>query len=227
MNARTLLVVDLEATCWERRTTPDGEPQAVHNMEIIELGCALATRDGTLLDSHSFLVRPTRFPQLSEFCTALTSITQSMVDDAPAYPEAIDALNQWLGQPAEDFIWCSWGNYDRLHVEAQSDQAGSTPVLMNYPHLNLKRIWRRTEGQKKKNGLAHALSYHNLTFEGHHHRGVDDARNMVRLLPFMDWALEEQLLTQPSISRLKGSVASDRVVSVEEMDLAIREKAGQ
>jgi inhibitor of KinA sporulation pathway (predicted exonuclease) len=36
-------------------------------------------RDGTLLDSHSFLVRPTRFPQLSEFCTALTSITQSIL----------------------------------------------------------------------------------------------------------------------------------------------------
>jgi inhibitor of KinA sporulation pathway (predicted exonuclease) len=89
MNERTLLVVDLEATCWERQTTPAGEPQAVHNMEIIELGCALATRAGTLLDSRSFLVRPTRFPQLSEFCTTLTSITQSMVDDAPTYPEAI------------------------------------------------------------------------------------------------------------------------------------------
>lgn len=115
----------------------------------------------------------------------------------------------------------------RMSYQLYYDPTGTTPVLMNYPHLNLKRIWRRTEGQKKKNGLAHALSYHNLTFEGHHHRGVDDARNMVRLLPFMDWALEEQLLTQPSISRLKGSVASDRVVSAEEMDLAIREKAGQ
>ncbi len=61
MHERTLLVVDLEATCWERRTTPSGEPQAVHNMEIIEFGCALATRDGKLLDSRSFLVREQRF----------------------------------------------------------------------------------------------------------------------------------------------------------------------
>ena len=58
-----VLVVDLEATCWERRTAPSGERQGAHNMEIIEFGCALATRDGELLDSQSFLVRPTQNPR--------------------------------------------------------------------------------------------------------------------------------------------------------------------
>ena len=33
-----LLVVDLEATCWESRRAPNGEPQSVTNMEIIEFG---------------------------------------------------------------------------------------------------------------------------------------------------------------------------------------------
>ena len=79
MNNGKLLIVDLEATCWESRLSPEGVPQSVHNMEIIEFGCAVA--------------------------------------------------------------------------------------------------------------------YHNLTLEGHHHRGVDDARNMVRLLPYMDWRLEPELLT--------------------------------
>ncbi|KPP97211.1 MAG: Inhibitor of the KinA pathway to sporulation, predicted exonuclease [Marinobacter sp. HL-58] len=221
----TLLVVDLEATCWKHRTTPDGEPQGVHNMEIIEFGCALATRAGKLLDSRSFLVRPTRFPELSDFCTELTSISQSMVDDEPSYREIIDALDQWLGQPSEDFIWCSWGNYDRLHVLAESQKHGHTPRFMAYPHLNLKRIWRRTTGQKKKNGLAHALAFHNLDFEGRHHRGVDDARNIVRLLPFMDWSLETELVTHPGIKHLKGSVSSERIISLDAMDEATRAKA--
>lgn len=35
---------------------PSGEHQDVHSMEIIELGCALATRQGELLESRSFLV---------------------------------------------------------------------------------------------------------------------------------------------------------------------------
>lgn len=227
MPERVLLIIDLEATCWENQATPSGEHQSVHNMEIIEFGCALAKRNGELLDSRSFLVRPTRFPQLSEFCTQLTGITQPMADDAPTYPLASEALNQWLGKPAEDFIWCSWGNYDRLHIEAQSEQAGVSPIVLNHPHLNLKRIWRRTTGQKKKNGLANALAFHDLAFEGSHHRGIDDARNIARLLPFMDWSLETELLANPVISHLKGSVLPKRTVSIEEMDLAIRKKAGQ
>ncbi len=192
-----LLVVDLEATCWENRRAPNGEPQSVTNMEIIEFGCVLATRHGRVLDSRSFLVRPTWSPRLSQFCTALTGIEQSMVDDAPTFPEVVGQLDNWLGERAQSFIWSSWGNYDRLHILADSKKHNVAPDFMLSPHLNLKRIWRRTTGQKRKNGLAHALAYHHLEFKGHHHRGVDDARNMVRLLPYMDWSLEAQLLTHP------------------------------
>ncbi len=226
MNERPLLIVDLEATCWENRGTPEGEPQSIRNMEIIEFGCALATRTGELLDSMSFLVRPAKNPQLSEFCTTLTSITQPMIEAAPTFPEVCQTIDAWLGQPNEDFIWCSWGNYDRLHIQASGQEYGCAPTFISFPHLNLKRIWRRTTGQKRKNGMIHALAFHGLTIEGHHHRGVDDAGNMVRLLPFMDWSLEAELLTWPGIERLKGLVTSDKVISIEEMEQAIREKAG-
>lgn len=193
-----ILVIDLEATCWEDQLDPaTGQQQSEHSMEIIEFGCALATRRGELVDSRSFLVRPTRYPVLSEFCQTLTGITQNMVDSAPTFTEAVEALNAWIGQPASSFIWFSWGNYDVLHVEAQCRQAGVSAGLLSYPHLNLKRLWRRTTGQRKKTGLASALVYHQLGFEGRHHRGVDDARNIARLLPFMNWALETELLTRP------------------------------
>ncbi|RKR70990.1 3'-5' exonuclease [Marinobacter nauticus] len=197
MTEPNLLVVDLEATCWSDQYTPGGVPQSIHNMEIIELGCALANRQGDLLDVHSFFVRPSRNPLLSDFCTELTGITQSMVDSAMTLPQAVEAMNDWLGDLSDDFVWCSWGNYDRLHLEAQSRLDGAQPKILSCAHLNLKRIWRRTTGQKKKNGLANALAFHDLVFEGNHHRGVDDARNIVRLLPFMDWSLESELLTIP------------------------------
>lgn len=200
MKPETLLVIDLEATCWRDQRTPDGKPQSVENMEIIELGCALATREGQVLDSRSFLVRPTRYPILSEFCTELTSITQAMVTEAPDFRGAVQLLNEWIGSPSEDFLWCSWGNYDRLHMAAQSQLDLAKPVNLAYPHLNLKRLWRRTTGQKKKNGLTSALAFHDLVFEGNHHRGVDDARNIARLLPYMDWSLEPELLASPETS---------------------------
>jgi len=198
MDDQTLLIVDLEATCWGNRHAPDGSPQSIHNMEIIELGCVLASRRGEVVDARSFLVRPTRNPLLSDFCTELTSITQSMVDAAPTFPEVVQAMNLWLADLSSEFVWCSWGNYDRLHLEAQSQLDGAQPTTLAYPHLNLKRIWRRTTGQKKKNGLAHALAFHGLAFKGAHHRGIDDALNISRLLPLMDWSLERELLTPPS-----------------------------
>lgn len=123
----------------------------------------------------------------------LTEITQSMVESAPAFPTVIKAMNAWPGELPADFIWCSWANYDRLHFEAQSLRDVAQPAILARPHLNLKRIWRRTTGQKKKNGLANALGFHGLAFEGSHHRGVDDARNIARSLPFMDWSLEAEL----------------------------------
>lgn len=195
-----ILIIDLEATCWEDRLDPTtGLQQSEHSMEIIELGCALATRRGELIDSRSFLVRPTRYPVLSEFCQSLTGITQDMVDSAPAFSEAVRALNAWLGEPAKSFIWCSWGNYDLLHVLAQCQQTGASAAVLGYPHLNLKRLWRRSTGQRKKTGLMNALAYHGLNFEGQHHRGVEDARNIIRLLPFMDWSLEAELLSVPAV----------------------------
>ncbi|RBP27910.1 inhibitor of KinA sporulation pathway (predicted exonuclease) [Marinobacter pelagius] len=191
-----LLIVDLEATCWENSRLPSGERQSIGNMEIIEFGCALATRAGELLNSQSFLVRPVRNPDLSAFCRSLTGITQAMVNAAQVYPEVVRALDSWLGQPAESLVWCSWGNYDRHHIQAESEAQSIAPRFLSCPHLNLKRIWRRSTRQKKKTGLASALAFHNLAFEGRPHRGVDDARNIVRLLPFMDWELEPELLTR-------------------------------
>lgn len=75
-------IIDLEATCWESMVTPEGVLQSVDTMEIIEVGCAFATESGELLDTHSFIVRPTENPELSPFCMSLTSIAQDMVDAA-------------------------------------------------------------------------------------------------------------------------------------------------
>jgi len=60
MPTSTLLIIDLEATCWEHRQAPNGEAQSNDHMEIIEIGCALATQQRELLDTRSFLVRPIR-----------------------------------------------------------------------------------------------------------------------------------------------------------------------
>jgi len=91
---------------------------------------------------------------LGEFCISLTGITQTMVDEAVAFPDVVGIMDEWLGQPATGFVWAGWGNYARLHISAQSMRVDAQPTILSDLHLNRKRIWRRTTGQKKKNGLA-------------------------------------------------------------------------
>ena len=52
-------------------------------------------------------------------------------------------------------------------------------------HLNLKKKVSETIGDPHRYGMAEALRKVGLPLEGTYHRGIDDARNMVRLLPWI------------------------------------------
>lgn len=171
------LVIDLEATCCDRGTVPRGQ------MEVIEIGAVIgAGQGGEVIDQFQTFVRPVRHPQLTAFCTGLTSITQADVDAAPAFPAAIQAFRSWLSRH-EGFIFCSWGDYDRRQLE-QDCRFHGIPFPVGAPHLNLKRSFTERQGLRKKPGLTDALAHVGLRFEGTHHRGIDDARNIARLLPY-------------------------------------------
>lgn len=179
-----LLIVDLEATCWDDRE------QSIETMEIIEFGCAVYDLDGhAVLGSYSQLVRPILNPQLSEFCTELTSITQTMINAAPPYPAAVDNLDEWTKR-FDLVAWGSWGQFDYNQVEADKKKHGIAPLLFDLPHLNIKKLWQQTTGYgKRRAGLGGALKALGYEFEGTHHRGIDDACNIARILPHIDQAL--------------------------------------
>ena len=51
--------------------------------------------------------------------------------------------------------------------------------------INLKAEFSLRLGQRRRWGLAEALGRAGLSLDGTHHRGIDDARNISRLLPFI------------------------------------------
>lgn len=176
---RHLLIVDLEATCWNDR------PQSAETMEVIEFGLALATLEGEVLASHSQLVRPTINPELSDFCCQLTGIDSGQVAVAPDFAEATALLNDWL-QGLEYHAWASWGQYDFNQIRVEQARHGCAPAFFAKPHINLKALWQEKTGKKRRSGLGSALQSLGLEFEGQQHRGEDDARNIARLLPNLD-----------------------------------------
>ncbi len=170
------LVVDLEATCNNDGSLPREE------METIEIG-AVMVNAGELQPVGEFqsFIRPIRHPRLSTFCRELTSIAQADVDSADTFPPAFARFAEWSAG-FEQVLFCSWGDYDRKQLLQDCRFHGAA-----YPfgdgHLNLKARFSERLGIRRRLGLAKALARVGLELVGTHHRGIDDARNIARLLP--------------------------------------------
>jgi len=172
------LIVDLEATCCDQKTIPRNE------METIEIGAVLVESTNlSVVDEYMTFIKPVRNPKLTTFCTELTSIKQSNVDDSPSYPIAIQHFKDWLDQ-YDQFLFCSWGDYDKSQLE-QDSQFHDVAYPVGAEHVNIKKMFSSTQQLKKKFGMASALRKAGLSLDGTHHRGIDDARNMVKLMPYI------------------------------------------
>jgi 3'-5' exoribonuclease 1 len=169
------LIVDVEATCSDDGAVPRQE------MEIIEVGAVMqSSRTFEIESEFQTFVRPVRHPHLTSFCTELTGIARHDLINAPLFGAAMAEFKQWV-YGFDDSLFCSWGDYDRnqFHQDCEYHQVA-------YPfrsgHLNLKAELTRTFGLRKKLGITDALRHLGLRFEGSHHRGLDDARNIARIV---------------------------------------------
>ena len=171
------LVIDLEATCTDVNAFPRSET------EIIEIGAVLVDGDSLQpCDEFQTFVRPVRHPQLTDFCTQLTTIRQKDVDLAPKFPEALAALRRFM--EGRNAVFCSWGAYDKNQFE-QDARFHGLALPFGARHLNLKKQFSAQLGASRPYGTGEALRRVGLEFEGTRHRGIDDARNIARLLPWV------------------------------------------
>lgn len=169
-----LIVIDLEATCW------DGAIPADQASEIIEIGiCVLETSTGIISDNKGILIIP-KYSEVSSFCTALTTITPELLHQhGISFAAACDMLQQEYS-PGE-YTWASYGAYDLKMMKAQCEQFKITyPLSEN--HINVKELFAQERRLKKSVGMNKALSILNIPLEGVHHRGVDDAKNIAKIL---------------------------------------------
>lgn len=169
---RDILVVDVEATCWEN----DSDRPEDQVGEIIEVGMALVNRtDLTIKRLPSIIVKPAT-STVSPFCTKLTTITQAEVDQGIPFADACKIINK-----QGNVAWASWGDYDRIQFERDSKLNG-----VRFPfgrrHLNVKELFAQVYDIKKGPGMDQALNMLNLELMGTHHRGGDDAYNIARIL---------------------------------------------
>lgn len=175
---RHIVVVDIEHTCAMGGSIPPEE------RETIEIGAVLLdTCSLQIIDEFSELIRPITHPKLSQFCTELTGITQTALDVAAHFPEVFAHFIDWLPDNS-DYLLVTWGSYDivQLNIDcAVHGMAAFKPSI----NLNLKIAFKEARNLKKKVGLKRALEIANLSYEGSHHRALDDAKNTAKLLPLI------------------------------------------
>ncbi|XP_033126247.1 3'-5' exoribonuclease 1-like [Anneissia japonica] len=174
-----LLVIDFEATC-EEPTPIDFIP------EIIEFPIVLVNTSTLEVEGEfQSFCRPIVNPKLSNFCTELTSITQSMVDQADEFPEVWKRACHWMESKGlgtyHTFAVACDGPWDMnlfLNVQCHLSQipfpkycrrwVNVCKAMSNFyrlPRMNLKKM----------------LNAHQLMFEGRPHRGISDAKNIARI----------------------------------------------
>lgn len=173
-NLDKIVVIDLEATCWDDKTEQGSQPS-----EIIEIGaCFLNIKTGELSNKVGYIVRPV-YSTVSEFCTKLTSLTQEQVDRGIPFGDACNKMRKEFG--TINRVWASYGEYDRKKFEQDC-----ALLHVQYPfkqtHINVKTLLALKKGLSREPGLAEAVKMFGWEFEGTHHRGCDDAWNIAKVL---------------------------------------------
>ena len=162
-----ILVVDVEATCWE------GDPPPGQISEIIEIGlCVLDVATLARVERRDILVRPVCSTGQS-YCSRLTTLTQTHVDDGGIpLAEACQPLAHEYQAPAR--LWASYGDYDRKQFERNCQRIryrvsirADAPQRQDVGGCGLRLVGRV--------GMSEALKPMGLTPEGTHHRGDADA----------------------------------------------------
>lgn len=131
------------------------------------------------MHNQGILVKPER-STVSPFCTSLTTITQEMLDNGGiAFKQGCAILrNEYNSQSR---AWASFGAYDLKQFQRQCTATG-----VGYPfgpsHINVKTLFALKKQLGHEQGMAGALALLDIPLEGTHHRGVDNAKNIAKIL---------------------------------------------
>lgn len=178
-----LLVLDFEATCDDGSATT---PFDIERQEIIEFPVAVLESDtGEIVSEFSQLVRPTLQPQITPFCTELTSIDDEQLASCPDILSVTRSFIEWSEQQGlkpQNALVVTCGDWDLRTMwpkQLGHDSEIPSPAVFG-EWCNIKKIYAQAK-QRKAPGMMGMLRQLGLEHVGHHHRGIDDVRNIARI----------------------------------------------
>lgn len=113
---------------------------------------------------------------------AQSARAERLIEAAPTWPIVAVELAEFAHRHAGE-CWGSWGAYDRRQIEREGARHGVADPLAGLAHVNLKASFAKPR-RIKQVGMMTALRLAGLELVGEHHRALDDAVNIARLLPW-------------------------------------------
>ena len=157
-------------------------------MEIIEFPVLKVNAQTLETESifHSY-VQPTIHTQLNPVCTEITGITQAMVSGQPTLPEVLKLLDNWMKAErllekgvTTCFVTCGdWDLKTGLPTQCKYQKIDYPEYLRKW--VNIKDIFMELTGTKGFSMKTMLKDLH-LELEGRHHSGIDDSKNIAKIL---------------------------------------------
>jgi len=200
------IILDFEATC-------DNGPQ-LSPQEIIEFPSVAVSLDSLeVVDEFESFVRPVHHPVLTDFCKNLTSINQADVDRADPFVEVLQEHETWLQQNGlneKNSIIVTCGDWDLKIMYPAQCAAAEPPVEVFNPiytrWLNIKHPFCTVLERPRAKGMASMLRSLDLPLMGHHHRGIDDCRNIAELF--------KALIMRGAVVEVTGELPASRYPAI-------------
>jgi inhibitor of KinA sporulation pathway (predicted exonuclease) len=192
------VVLDFEATCSEQRSGRGSIPP--NQQEIIELPSVLVNaKTGEIEGEFQRYVKPVLCPKLTKFCTTLTGIDQATVNAGVSIVDALSMHLMWLhscglsGSPGYSWAFVTCGDWDLQSMLQRQLQQPHCKGKIKLPEpykrwVNIKKAFKAMAraGNKrystKIGGMTTMLDKLGLELQGRHHSGIDDCRNIARIL---------------------------------------------
>lgn len=164
-----VVIFDLEATCEENDKT--------YPKEIIEIGAI--DNEGK---EFSAFIKPIQRPILTDFCKKLTTINQEQVDEADGFNEVYPEFYEYFNGAT----LISWGAYDKnqLLKDLRLNKSNLGKAYIEANHINLKELFHEKMGYFPR-GMKGEMRKLKIPMTGTHHRGIDDARNIMKIYNFL------------------------------------------
>ena len=160
------------------------EERKICRSEIIEIGAVIMNEHFLVLGEFKTLVKPQFNESIYKKYETLTGISTQMVSNAPTFAVAYELFVKWCE---------SYGSQYEIHAWSENDynQLVSEMTLKNYCNAEMMKPlehWHNFQieyteklGLERIMSLEKALDYAAVTFEGHMHDALCDAKNTAEL----------------------------------------------